>query len=318
MKKISIAALVVIIALCGCGRKEQQDTAGGTLTDLSVPERALTPDSTWEIVFNSYRDGNYEIYAMNLDGSDPVNLTRNDAADWVYDADSLLIFASNRGADYPEGYYDLYVMDREGANLRQITQFPVCDSYLSASPDGGRYAVCSDKDGNMDIYVVDSLGKEQARLTQSPFDESDPDWSPGGKLIAFRSNRSGPYAIWIMGADGSNPVQVTQYAENEKYQGREGEGPPRWSPDGSRILFFSMRDGDWDIYTIRPDGTELTNLSQTESNETWPSWSPDGTRIAFCSDRDGNFEIYVMSADGTDQQRLTDHPESDQGPLWVW
>jgi dipeptidyl aminopeptidase/acylaminoacyl peptidase len=81
------------------------------------------------------------------------------------------------------------------------------------------------------------------------------------------------------------------------------------APDG-RIAFQSNADGDWDIWTMNPDGSDLRNLtSDGETGDGWgdsqPSWSPDGSRIAFVSDRAGGTDIFVMGADGSDVTRLT-------------
>lgn len=83
------------------------------------------------------------------------------------------------------------------------------------------------------------------------------------------------------------------------------------------IAFQSKRDSPtFDIYTIKPDGTELRRLTDAPGNDQFPSWSPDAKRIVFSSDRDGQNEIYVMNADGTDQQRLAPHSEEDLVPRW--
>jgi Tol biopolymer transport system component len=194
----------------------------------------------------------------------------------------------------------------------------VNDSYLGSSPDGARFVVASRKDGNSELYVIDTTGAQLARLTETDADESDPDWSPDGARIAFRSNRGGAWDIWIMSADGSDPRQITDFAPNDSVKGYQGEGPPRWSPDGMRIAFPSHRDGDWDVCTMNPDGSDLQNLTQNEVFEDgYPCWSPDGRQIAFFSDRDGNFEIYVMRADGSEPRRVTDNPADDLAPVWV-
>ncbi|MGR3296281.1 MAG: TolB family protein, partial [Candidatus Bathyanammoxibius sp.] len=85
---------------------------------------------------------------------------------------------------------------------------------------------------------------------------------------------------------------------------------------GSRIAFPSDRDGNYEIYVMDADGSNLERLTDNLASDGEPSWSPDGSRIAFTSDRDGNPEIYVMDADGSNQQRLTDNPASDYGPSW--
>ncbi|GAB4573332.1 MAG: hypothetical protein Kow0077_15390 [Anaerolineae bacterium] len=82
------------------------------------------------------------------------------------------------------------------------------------------------------------------------------------------------------------------------------------------IAFATERDGNPEIYTMRPDGTELYRVTDHPASDTYPAWSPDGTQIAFVSDRDGNPEIYVMNADGSGVMRLTDDPATDLYPVW--
>lgn len=84
-----------------------------------------------------------------------------------------------------------------------------------------------------------------------------------------------------------------------------------------RIAFQSKLDSPtFDIYTIKPDGTDLRRLTDASGNDQFPSWSPDAKRIVFSSDRDGQNEIYVMNADGTNQQHLAAHSEEDLVPRW--
>ena len=92
-------------------------------------------------------------------------------------------------------------------------------------------------------------------------------------------------------------------------------GPP--PPSGtSKIAFSSDRDGNFEIYVMSPDGSDVTRLTTNSARDFGPSWSPDGSKIAFWSDRDGNSDIYVMNADGSEQTRLTDNSASDQEPAW--
>jgi Tol biopolymer transport system component len=307
-----LPVIMVTAVLMSCSSGEKPYTMGeskGSAAETRGPEE-------WKIAFNSDRDGNYEVYLVSADGSNPQNLTANEATDWVYYARERIVFASDRDREYRQGDYDLYTIDPVGVLTERLTRFPVYDSYVSASPDGRRFVVCSRKDGNSEIYIIDGEGNEETRLTDNEFEDRDPCWSPGGFRIAFRSNREGPWDIWLMNVDGSNLRKLTDHAGNDELHGYQ-EGPPHWSPDGKTILFSSEREGNFDLYVVRPDGWELDNLTNTPANEVWAAWSPDGKKIVFDSDRDGNHEIYVMNADGSGVQRITDNPAADHGPVWV-
>jgi TolB protein len=95
-----------------------------------------------------------------------------------------------------------------------------------------------------------------------------------------------------------------------KLDGREGVGGQ------SEIAFSSTRNGNTDIFVIRPDGRGLRRLTRSRAHDFSPAWSPDGTKIAFRSDRDGNDEVYLMSADGSGRRNLTRNPAIDYSPAW--
>ena len=84
----------------------------------------------------------------------------------------------------------------------------------------------------------------------------------------------------------------------------------------TRIAFTSTRDGSWEIYSIRPDGSDPVRLTNSPGSDLAPVWSRDFTRIAFLSNRDGNYEIYLMNADGSNLQRLTTTPADEADAAW--
>ena len=88
------------------------------------------------------------------------------------------------------------------------------------------------------------------------------------------------------------------------------------SPLHGKIVFYSERDGNNEIYKMSSDGSNQTRLTFNEASDVYPVWSPDGRQIAFHSDRDGNDEIYVMDANGRNQRNLTHHPGYDAFPDW--
>jgi Tol biopolymer transport system component len=111
-----------------------------------------------------------------------------------------------------------------------------------------------------------------------------------------------------MNSDGSN----LKFLSNEHIENAD----PHWSQDGSKIIFYSQRDGNDEIYTMSPDGTNWTRLTNNQHSDQTPSISPDGSKIVFDSDRNGNADIFVMNVDGSDQRQLTFDPRDDRVPSW--
>jgi Tol biopolymer transport system component len=114
--------------------------------------------------------------------------------------------------------------------------------------------------------------------------------------IFFNSGRNGG-AIYSMNPDGSLPTQLTN--------GTGDDFQPSASPDGSRVVFTSRRDFNFEIYIMNADGTEQTNLTNNFADDFQPAISPDGSRIAFVSFRLGGARIFLMNADGSNPTPLT-------------
>ena len=266
-----------------------------------------SPDGK-RIVFVSNRDGNTELYVMDADGSNPVNLTRNRADDgngsyeWSPDGNRI-VFSSMRRGDW-----DIYTVRPDGRDLRRLTNSSAQDYNPVWSPDGQWIAFASNRSGSWQIHRMRADGTGMEALTRSPEDNDAPVYSPDGRNLAFISNRTGSWDIFKMPSGGGDPVALTDFPS--------GEDHPRWSSDGRRIIFESDKDGNWEIYTMRSDGTNLVRLTQTPAAESSPVYSPNMKHVAFSSYRDGNPEIYVMNADGSGQTRLTFDPGNDICPYW--
>jgi Tol biopolymer transport system component len=92
---------------------------------------------------------------------------------------------------------------------------------------------------------------------------------------------------------------------------------PAWSPDSSKLVFQSNRSGEWHLYTMKPDGSDLRDLTPNLKDCRNPSFSPDGSKIVFYSAMSGNDEIYVMGAGGGAPRNLTNNPARDIHPHWA-
>jgi TolB protein len=258
------------------------------------------------IAFRSNRTGNNEIYVMNGDGSELINLTNDPSDDdlpaWSPDG-TRIVFCTTR-----DGNYEIYVMNAEGSDKTNLSDNPSDDCSSSWSPDGTKITFASDRDGNNEIYVMNADGSGQTRLTDNPAFDMFPSWAPDGNQIVFVSDRDGQMDIYVMNTDSSDVTRLTDIGVGDAF--------PVWSPDGTKIAFSPDSDGNYEIYIMNADGSGLTRLTDNPANDWVPSWSPDGTQITFSSQRNGNSEIYLMNADGSGQLRLTDNPADDEIAIW--
>ena len=310
---VMVAAITFVLFGLRMSPLSGEATSGRT---GSIPDRGLD-SASGRIAFSSDRDGDSEIYVVDADGTDAVQLTSNDSDErypaWSPDGERIA-FASDRDND--DEIYDLYVMNADGTGVEQLTDG--CSNIAPAwSPDGERIAFQS----RGDVYVMDSDGTGVEQLTGNP-----------RKSCAqmFVSDRDGEPAWYVRNADGSIEL-FTDYDSVDNWE--SVDAAPKWSPDGNRIAFVSGRGGDGlRVHVMNADGSGAEQLTGNDNiidafmkwlTGNWSiidsvnAWSPDGGRIAFYSGRDSNgMEIYVMNADGTDVERLTENGYPDVDPAW--
>jgi Tol biopolymer transport system component len=255
------------------------------------------------IVFESTKDGKFAIYTIKNDGSDLKKLTSGDANDeqprWSPDGKQI-VFISDR-----DDHLQLYLMNADGSNQRRLTNSSDIDYLPDFSPDGKRVVFMSRKDRSSaihDIYSIRTDGTQRTQLTVEATNEMSPLWSPNGKLIVFERNivpkptyremsrdevlgMRLSQELYIMNSDGSGIVRLTD--------NKVAESGARWARDGKRIYFVSEREGSPNVYSMKPDGTDVRKIADGKivSN---PNISRNGKRFVYSKEVDKKWAIYIF------------------------
>lgn len=271
----------------------------GQLSDpVSYQELSWSPDGR-QIVFTANKNKNWDIYAMNANGSDIKRLTDDPANDsyasWSPDA-TKIAFASNRS-----GKFAIYVKDLKGSRMVRLTNGKVDCAFPAWSPNGRKMAFMSKRtNGTWQIYVMNADGTREKRLTNNKANDYNPAWSPDASMIAFESDRDGNDLdeIYTIGINGRNERRVTNNnAENIN------DVFPTWVTI-DQISISAVKDRRVDVFIMSKEGSNRRLLIERAS---YGRWSPDRSKIAFISqsDKDKPSQIYVMNADGSGKTQLT-------------
>jgi Tol biopolymer transport system component len=286
--------------------------AANLLRQATAPAAVpLLPGLRGEILFQSDRDGNAEIYVLELNGGRLRPLTRNTFFDgypvWSPDGNKIA-FESDRS-----GSFQIYTMDPNGDRVTQITTGQGPNRFPAWSPDGKKIAFEADRAGGTQIYAIAIDTRRESRLTDGWYKSTLPNWSPDGRKIAFTANKLG-WGVYLLDL-GDRTIQRLDH--------EGGSCRPHFSPDGKKIAFVSAKaDGKGDIWIMNADGTGKTRLTVTgETYDYYPTWSPDGSYLAYASTPDkkrGPWNLYIIPAGGGVPRRITDHPGRDEFPDWRW
>lgn len=220
-----------------------------------------------------------------------------------------IYFVSNR-----TGHQEIWSMDPDGSNQKQLTRFNSISIMPAVSPDGTKIAFTSYASGNPAIFILSTeTGRRLPFYNQKASMNATPDFTPDGKQILYSSSASGYAQIYVANLDGSNLRRISS--------SRAIEVEPKVNPKTANdIVFVSGRSGPQQIFRMNFDGTGVERLTNGEGEASNPSWNPNGEVIAFAWTRGyatGNFNIFLMDVATRRFDQLTHSEGRNENPNWA-
>jgi TolB protein len=206
------------------------------------------------------------------------------------------------------GTKEIYVMDYDGANIRQLTHLHSITILPKWSPDGKWIAFNSYKAGNPDAYLMDAGGENIRSLSDRQGLNTSPNWSPDGNTVALTLSRGGDPELYLLERSGQIIRRLT-YSPGV-------DTSPSFSPNGQQIVFISDRAGSPEIYVMDITGANVQRLTYGQWADA-PSWSPKGDWIAYERQRSqGRYDVYMIDSSGKNNHVISEAGARNENPTW--
>lgn len=268
-------------------------TTAAAAPAANVPNSSLTGT----IAYPVFNGTDFDIYFGQADGSG-TRLYRKNASQPAFSPDGSRIAFHSWRLDS----WGLTTMNVSGANSIIVANF-VEDQLPTWSPDGSEIVLLSRRAGDRKSRLI-RVGSFQDRTEGVVIGEGEyPTLGLDGRLV-FRG--------WGSTAPGLRSATIA-LADIQVLTSSDRDTAPAPSPDGKKIAFMSQQEGNWDIYIVDANGSNVQRLTDDPAEDGLPAWSPDGKVLAFASYRGGAWGIWAMTPTGGDQQLLFEMEGSPDG-----
>ena len=287
--------------------------------------------NTLRIVYNVFEDtakDNYDIYSMNIDGTDKKNITNTPGVEWVYYTyKDRVFFISDR--DTCHRCYFLYEMDADGNKVKRLSDLQLEDSWMSSRNNATEMIVLG-RVGKIraQLFLINLKTGTHKQITNDTVStKRDPLFLPGGNeiVLAYRPDRNlrrtVPDELWKMNLDGTNKSQLTHFPKEDTTTEwfRYHAGPPQWNNKYKFISYLSRQRRENQVYAVTPDGKKQWQITSGDMSSGWHSWSPDGEWLVMdrSTHDERGYDIYLMNYKTRETKRLTDSWKTEQAPVFV-
>lgn len=240
------------------------------------------------IAYPVYNGTDYDIYFADVATGDS-QFFRAHASQPAFSPDgSRIAFHSWDGA-----FRGLATMDVSGANAILVGGF-IEDQLPTWTADGNEIVFLTRRTGDRKSTLV-KVGSNEERTDGTVLGEGEyPAIGPNGQLV-FKGWGNTAFGLRTSSANMDDIQTITNADEDTA---------PTLSPDGQKVAFMSRREGNWNIYTVNIDGSNLQQLTTDDAEDGLPTWSPDGNALAFVSDRGGIWAVWAMTPDGKGKSQI--------------
>lgn len=352
----STGSIEVVIATTGSGTDSDGYTLtlDGATEATALANETVTIDEVEEGSYTVAIEGVASNCAVSGNSTQSVSVTAGSSVTVNFNIDCVKSLANKivyiDDSSSPE---KVYAMDPDGSNKEMLFEKSGFSSF-DISPDGTRITFSAGPVTNSNLYVINADGTGEVELTSNSSGNNDPAWSPDGTQIVFsRSDSNNDEQIFVINDDGTNlsPLTDNSYSGREPHWSPDGskivfdaftdnyeiavmdangsnltfltnnspvrDQDPVWSPDGRKIAFASTRDGNFHVYTMNTDGSNVEAITSGSHTYRNPSWSPDGSSLVFDGYEGNSIDVFVFDTESEALFNRTEASGNDEElPKW--